>query len=96
MEHDNAEICEPPTSLQTATMHLGDDLAPDMQEYMNMSVQEVTTASQSQDLLQQSEVQHSDRPFLNVDDFPLALQYSSLSTDNEPINIMNDPGDFGM
>ena len=95
-EHDNAEICEPPTSPPIATMHLRNDLAPDMQEYMNMhmSVQEVTIASQSQDSLQQSEVQHSDRPFLNVDDFPLALEYSSLSTDNECIHIMNDPGDF--
>ena len=94
VEHDNAEICEPSTSPPTATMHLSDDLAPDTQEYMNMSVQEVTAASQSQDSLQQSEVQHSDRPFLNVDDFPLALEYSSLSTDNEPMHIMNDPGDF--
>ena len=70
-------------------MHLSDDLAMDTQEYMNMhmSVQEVTIASQSQDSLQQSEVQHYDRPFLNVDDFPLALEYSSLSTDNEPIHI---------
>ena len=92
---DNAEICE----RETAIIHLGDDLESHRPSNPATATQEcieiTTTASQSQDSKSGDKQCHSDISFLNVDDFPLSLEYSSLcSNNNEHIHTINDPEDF--